>query len=294
VPASTTSGPRWRRARFAIVRSVAVTAPIEALAADERHRLAILFVVDPRSDLRLLLEDVEAAAHTDERRRLAGLLSHGLDGLAEVLHRSVGRLEPSGSISPWLAEYLQRRIHVTGWLLDHWDQAPPQHDSVVDAAQVQETLGSLERIFTEVRRDSDLRARLGWTNGPLSVDDGGAPFAATVDWSGEFETTLPVRGGLGFFLTEALANAMRHGAAGSTPRITIRCDRVTKEVQVTIENERRDDRDPVASKYGGLALLAGMARLFGWREFNAGPVDGRFVVSWRASVARRDQPGNPD
>ena len=47
--------------QFAIVRSVAVTAPIEALAADERHRLAILFLVDPQSDLRLLLEDVESA-----------------------------------------------------------------------------------------------------------------------------------------------------------------------------------------------------------------------------------------
>lgn len=33
--------------QFAIVRSVAVTAPIEALAADERHRLAILFLIDP-------------------------------------------------------------------------------------------------------------------------------------------------------------------------------------------------------------------------------------------------------
>ena len=33
--------------RFALVRSVAVTAPIEALEADERHRLGILFLVEP-------------------------------------------------------------------------------------------------------------------------------------------------------------------------------------------------------------------------------------------------------
>jgi len=280
--------------QFAIVRSVAVTAPIEALAADERHRLAILFVVDPRSDLRLLLEDVEAAAHTDERRRLAGLLSHGLDALADVLRRSVGRLESPGSVSPWLAEYLQRRIHVTGWLLDHWNEPPPPHDSVVDASQVHETLSSLERIFREVRGDSDLRSRLGWTNGPLSGSAGGPPFEGSVDWTDEYETTLPVRGGLGFFLTEVLANAMRHGAAGSVPRVTIRCDRVTKEVHFTIGNDRRDDRALPGSKYGGLALLSGMARLFGWREFAAGPVDGQFVVSWRAPVARRDQPGKPD
>jgi len=85
--------------QFAMVRSVAVTAPIEARAADERHRLAILFLIDPASDLRLLLEDVESAAHTDERRRLAGLLSHGLDSLADVLRRSVAGVS-AGSDPP--------------------------------------------------------------------------------------------------------------------------------------------------------------------------------------------------
>jgi hypothetical protein len=280
--------------QFAIVRSVAVTAPIEALSADERHRLAILFVVDPRSDLRLLLEDVEREAHTDERRRLAGLLSHGLDALADVLRRSLARTDASATLGPWLAEYLQRRIHVTGWLLDHWHDAPPPHDSVVDAAQVHETLHSLERIFTEVRRDSDLRSRLGWTNGPLSADTGAAPFTTSIDWPEDFDTTLPVRGGLGFFLTEVLANAMRHGAAGSTPRVAVRCDRVKTEALFVVENERRDDRPRSGGRYGGLALLAGMARLFGWADFTAAADGSRFIVSWRAPLARRDQSGKPD
>ncbi|MEO5895354.1 MAG: hypothetical protein ABIS06_06605, partial [Vicinamibacterales bacterium] len=280
--------------QFAIVRSVAVTAPIEALAADERHRLAILFVVDPQSDLRLLLEDVEKEAHTDERRRLAGLLSHGLDTLADVLRRSIGRPDRAASLSPWLAEYLQRRIHVTGWLLDHWHDSPPAHDSVVDAAQIHDTLQSLERVFSDVRRDSDLRSRLGWTNGPLSADTRAAPFATSIDWPEDFDTTLPVRGGLGFFLTEVLANAMRHGAAASTPRVTIRCDRVRNEALFVIENERRDDRPRSGGKYGGLALLGGMARLFGWHDFTASPDGGSFVVSWRAPLARRDQQGKPD
>ena len=237
--------------QFAIVRSVAVTAPIEALAADERHRLAILFLVDRQSDLRLLLEDVEAAAHTDERRRLAGLLSHGLDSLADVLRRSLGsdrgqtRVRPGSrsdpGLTPWLAEYLQRRIHVTAWLLDHWDAPPPPHDAVVDAAQAQETLRSLERVFAEVRNDTDLRARLGWANGPLADRGEARPFTADVDWPEEFETTLPVRGGLGFFLTEVLSNAMRHGATGSAPHVAIQCDRVRKELVFAVENHRRDD-----------------------------------------------------
>jgi hypothetical protein len=37
-----------------------------------------------------------------------------------------------------------------------------------------------------------------------------------------------------------------------------------------------------------------MARLFGWRTFTAGPHGSRFVVSWRAPLTRRDQPGQPD
>ena len=99
------------------------------------------------------------------------------------------------------------------WLLDHWNGSPPPHDSVVDAAQAQETLSSLERIFANVRSDPDLRARLGWANGPLAPGGGGQPFAPAIDWPDEFEMTLPIRGGLGFFLTEVLSNAMRHGAA---------------------------------------------------------------------------------
>ena len=284
--------------QFAIVRSVAVTAPIEALAADERHRLAILFVIDPESDLRLLLDDVEAEAHTDERRRLAGLLSHGLDALADVLRRSVaaadlGAAKP-GSLNSWLAEYLQRRIHVTAWLLDHWQGAPPAHDSVVDAVQIEETLISLKRVFTEVRGDGELRSRLGWTNGPLSAHTGGTPFSRSLDWPSEFEVTLPVRGGLGFFLTEVLANAMRHGASGSTPRVVVECDRVRNEAHFVVENQRRGERSQPGGKYGGLALLAGMARLFGWREFSAAPSGSAFVVSWRVPLARRDQRGRPD
>ncbi len=280
--------------QFAIVRSVAVTAPIEALAADERHRLAILFLVDPQSDLRLLLDDVELAAHTDERRRLAGLLSHGLDSLADVLRRSVAGPGAPTELSRWLAEYLQRRIHVIAWLLDHWNQPPPPHDSVIDAAQAGETVSSLQRIFAEVRHDGDLRSRLGWANGPLSDPGGAQPFAASADWPAEFEATLPVRGGLGFFLTEVLSNAMRHGAARSTPCVTIRCDRVKKELVFQVANDRRDARAPAGSKYGGLALLEGMARLFGWRDFTAAPDGERFVVSWRVQITRRDQPGKPD
>ena len=281
--------------QFALVRSVAVTAPIEALSADERHRLAILFLVDPNADLQLLLEDVEGAAHADERRRLAGLLSHGVDPLADVLRRTVladGKGDPSAG---WLAEYLQRRIHVTAWLLESWDAPPPAHEAVVDAAQARETLRSLEEIFDVVRRDIDLRARLGWANGPLSQPvSGSATFAASIDWPDEFELSLPVRGGLGFFLTEALSNAMRHGAPGTAPQLVVGCDRIRNELSFVVRNETRDSKPREGSRYGGLALLRGMARLFGWREFTANHTGRHFIVSWRAPMSRRDRPGRPD
>jgi hypothetical protein len=281
--------------QFALVRSVAVTAPIEALSADERHRLAILFLVDAKADLKLLLEDVESAAHADERRRLAGLLSHGVDPLADVLRRTIASERGGEELASWLAEYLQRRIHVTAWLLDHWDASPPPHDSVVDAAQARETLRSLEEIFQVVRQDSDLRIRLGWANGPLCDPATHRPtFAVSTEWPDEYEISLPVRGGLGFFLTEALANTMRHGAAGTVPRIVIDCDRIRNELAFLIENEIRDEQPREASRYGGVALLTGMSRLFGWREFSARVEGSTFVVSWRAPLRRRDRPGTPD
>jgi hypothetical protein len=296
VPIRIDTGDGGSAERFALVRSVAVTAPIDALEADERHRLGILFLVDPRSDLALLLEDVESDAHRDERKRLAGLLSHGLDALVQVLQRSLPGPGASGpsSLSAWLAEYLERRVHVTAWLLDHWDGEPPTHDAVVDGAQASETLSSLERVFAEARRDPELRSRLGWANGPLSSPSPRPTFSASVDWPAEYEMTLPVRGGLGFFLTEALSNAMRHGAPGSVPGVTVRCDRVRKELEVTIENERRDPRPASRSPYGGISLLEGMARLFGWREFAAGPRGLQYAVSWRAPLTRRDDPGKAD
>jgi len=87
---------------------------------------------------------------------------------------------------------------------------------------------------------------------------------------------------------------MRHGATGSSPHVTMQCDRVRKELVFAIENRRRDDDRRPASKDGSLTLLSGTARLFGWKEFNAAADGIRFVVAWRAPLTRRDQPGKPD
>ena len=285
--------------RYAVVRSVAVTAPIEALAADERHRLGILFLLDRDADLSLLTREIEHDARHDERRRLAGLLSHGVDTLARVLEHCLSQgadTAEAREFAAWLADYVERRLAVTAWLLDHWDAAPPAaHDSVVDHDQMAATIARFTRVFEVAARDRDLRTRLHWDNGTLSAPVAGAPIAADLDWPAAYVCTAPVRGGVGLFLGEALINAVRHGRPGSTPRVSLVCDRVRRDVHATVEN----DLAPAAAvdggeAYGGIAIMTTIARLFGWRDVAIGRVDRRFVVSWRMPASVRGQAGEAE
>jgi hypothetical protein len=262
--------------RYAIVRSVAVTAPIEALRADQRHRLGILFLIEPEADLALFSEELVSAAQGDERRKLAGLLSHGVDTLARVLgHCLEGAAEAGDGLgfAGWLADYLERRVLATAWLLEHWDADPPlPPDSSIEAAQARVTIERYCAIFARVREDPRLRSRLHWDNGVLS--DGLAPvgpppepapglapgpahpiltpahptqppdtgldlLSVTIDWPEDFWFACPLRGGFGLFLGEVLINAVKHGAPGSRPVIDITLDRVRKELVFTAENRLR-------------------------------------------------------
>lgn len=286
--------------RYAIVRSVAVTAPIEALAADERHRLGVLFVLEPDADLALLAEDLERDAHRDERRRLAGLLSHGVATLARVLEHCLGRPDPdpeTRDLTKWLAEYLERRLTVASWLLDHWDASPPlDRDSVVDAEQGRVTIERFEAIFRRVRDDRELRARLHWDNGTLAAwSPDGRVIETHVDWPESFEIVCPVRGGFGLFLSEVLANAVRHGRPGTVPVVTVRGDRVRKEIAFRVENESSSSNpEPRGEAYGGLAILKRLGALFEWRDMRFASTDGTFVAEWRAAATERGAAGQPD
>ena len=281
VPVAVTGENGQVERRYAVVRSVAVTAPIDALHADERHRLGVLVVLDEASDLQLLLEDTDAAAHRDERRRLAGLLSHGVDTLARVLEYSVSRGHDA-SFTAWLAGYLERRVSVTAWLLDHWDAQPPlPSESVIDAAQARATIDRFQSVLALAANERDLRQRLHWGNGTLSRLSG-RPLDVVVDWPDDMVVTCPVHGGFGLFLNELIVNAVRHGTPGTAPAITIVGDRVRGEVACEIRNAtdgpapHLDHVDP----YGGLAIVRAMVRLFDWQAFTIDTGDGQFVVKW--------------
>lgn len=280
-------------ARYAVVRSVAVTAPIEALSADERHRLGILFLLEPEADLALLTDELAGAARDAERRRLAGLLSHGVDTLARVLAHSLARGGDRGFLA-WLAGYVERRIRVTAWLLDHWEAEPPLPPAcAIEPSHARETVAALEKVFALAAADPELRSSLHWDNGALSRYAGGDVLAVAIDWPDRYWFPLPVRGGFGLFLEEVLVNAIRHGRPGAIPRLGLHLDRGRRELLCEVENEVRPEdgnRAPRVEPYGGRRLLEGMARLFGWQglAFEAG--GSVFRVSWRVPVSE-EAPG---
>jgi PAS domain-containing protein len=286
--------------RYAVVRSVAVTAQIEALAADERHRLGVFFVLDREADLGLIAADIAADAHRDERRRLAGLLSHGVDALARVLEHQLRAPEPTdaaGGFVAWLSEYLERRLTVTAWLLDHWDAAPPlPHDILIDGAQARATVARLTSVFEAARRDRSLRARLHWDNGTLSGTGDSAVLAVDLDWPADYVVTCPVRGGFGLFVGELITNAVRHGRPSTQPRVRIDCDRVRKELTLRIENAIEPSRLPAGAGdgYGGLSIVRAMARLFGWDEITCGAMGEVFVAAWSMPAIERGGRGEAD
>ncbi len=291
--------------RYAIVRSVAVTAPIEALKADERHRLGVLFVLEPEVDLTLLTEDLEAETRQDERRKLTGLLSHGVDALIRVLAHGLRGGDGAGSAasSPefiaWLGGYVDRRLRTTAWLLDHWDAEPPlPPDSAVEAAQAHTTIDRLASIFTLAAGDADLRARLHWDNGVLSErPDPSVPvFEVEMDWPEDLWFACPVRGGFGFFLGEVLINAIRHGRPGSTPSLRIALDRVRRELVFEVENDLRPDpgNPDRGESYGGRRILERLARLFEWQDLSFERRAGSYLVTWRVPASERGDPRRGD
>jgi hypothetical protein len=314
--------------RYAIVRSVAVTAPIEALRADERHRLAVLFLLEPEADLAVWSAELEGSTRADERRKLAALLAHGVDSLARVLAHCLETMESAGhgagagdgsgdggaggggggrgerdapAFTRWLASYLERRILATAWLLEHWDAEPPlPPDCSIEAAQARTTVASLRGILARVHDDARLRSRLHWDNGTLAqpLAEGREVLRAAIDWPDDYWFAAPVRGGFGFFLGEVLINAVRHGRPGTAPVLAVTLDPVRRELLFEVVNDLPQTAAPAADRgaesYGGRRILERLAHLCDWRDLRFVRGESTFQVSWRVPVSQRGDPRGAD
>jgi hypothetical protein len=231
---------------------------------------------------------LSSAAHRDERRRLAGLLTHGVDTLARVLEHTLAR-RGADEFSLWLAEYLERRISVTAWLLDHWDaRLPLARPHVIDADQARVTIARLADVLENVSDDRELRTRMHWDNGTLSSPQS-SPLSVDFDWPDDADVTCPVRGGFGLFLNELVANAARHGKSGTTPRLSITCDRVRGELVCRLENHASPHAQSLdrADAYGGMAIVRAMARLFDWPDLSWRQDGDRVSVTWAMPFGTR-------
>jgi hypothetical protein len=79
------------------------------------------------------------------------------------------------------------------------------------------------------------------------------------------------------------------------PAITIRGDRVRKEIVFRVENECPGPiAQPRGEAYGGMAILNRLGRLFEWRDMTFGFAGGKFVAEWRAPVSERGPAGQAD
>jgi len=280
--------------RYAVIRSVAVKAPIHMIGADERHRLGILFLIEEQADLSLLTGPLTDRVMEEERRKLSGLLNHGVDTLARLLNHRLERGD-NDAFNVWLSGYIQRRIRVVAWLLEQWDASPiPAGTALIQAGNAQATLQRLGEAFAFVRESSSLRSQLHWNNGTLSgpFEPGEAVFETLFNWPGSFSFSLPVRGGLGFFLGEVLVNAIRHGVPGDKPQVKVHCDRLTGELLFQISNRMGEHRsqpaDQPGKKYGGKSILVQLARLFGWSSISFKQVDDVYSVCWSVAVSEAE------
>ncbi len=291
--------------RYAIVRSVGVTAPIRALNADERHRLGILFVLNEEFDLQILMNEFENQIATSEKRLLAGLMNHGIDTLCRVLSEHLSVLvqdsnEKNTEFVDWLAKYLSQRISVVAWILENWGSEPRIHEQrILTRRSVENTIARFQTLFQLAGKNRTIREQLHWNNGLLSGNsrdnDQGAVINSKFDWSDEYVFQIPIDGSFGFFIGEALVNAVRHGLPGSTLRFSITHDsarnelffRLTNQVDVNKIGEAVGGNVPGHKPYGGFEIMKEIARFSGWSEPRLTIDKGIAELSWSINSIQR-------
>ena len=254
--------------KFAIIRSVAVSAPIQALEADQRHRLGILFIINQEFDVMYLLSQKEQQTKSLEKKLLSGLMNHGLESLARMLSESTDAFEgtqPNEILLKWLAHYLSRRVGVVSWLMENWDKKPIALDQrVLNCDSITDTVTKLEMFFQFAAKDRSIRQQLHWNNGILSEPTESAIIDYEIDCPPECFFQIPREGLFGFFLNEVLVNAIKHGVPGSQIQLYVAWDPIRSEFQFKVSNQSRKKNDGQLKPYGGVNILKQICELCGW------------------------------
>ena len=279
-----------REGGFAVVRSIAIEQPIPSFHADERHRLGILFLLDEEADLSLYLANRLRQGREEERARLSGLLDHGLVRstrlVAQMNRASSGREE----LGTELASGLTRRVEAISWLLERWGRPADAYfpESVV-RARCEATLERSEALMRAALDDAELRRRLGWNNGTLAEsNDSGAVLEWRLDWPDGVALPQPAPGLFGFLIDELVANAACHGIPGSVPHFRVDYDPGRRELEFEFRNQAELRGEPPRRPFGGLALLAEIARACRFEAWQSGMEGGEFVVRFHAPTVRID------
>lgn len=286
---------------YAVVRSVSVTAPIATLSADHRHRLGILFVLDEENDLAILLEDRLKEAQKEERQKLSGLLSHGLELFTRVMARSMSTKysfdadQKAGQpdLLNWISEHINHRLNVVCWTLDHWgegSQTSDRREVLLDKSSVENQLKNLQTVFQIAATDRSLREQLHWNNGPASLDslqevERRSLLKIQVDWPENVFATERYKGSLAFLLSELLVNAAKHGSPDLGIQAKVNYDPVRRELVFEIVNGIQSELvgqvDSSMKKYGGLQIVNQIADLCQWAPLKVINGEGRFSVVLR-------------
>lgn len=256
------------------------------------------------AELSLHLERALADARQDERNRLAGIVDHGADTLARVLAaRLAGAMDDEAlRLCQWLSDYLLRRLHVTQWVLDRWGGPPClEAGCILGPDHLRGALAQHEGVFAVVGRDAELRARLHWNNGTLAAPGPpGEPWVrAFIDWPEDWRLTAPAEGLFGYVLGEALVNAIKHGTPGVPIELDVDLDRGRRELCLRLRNACEapaagaEAESPKAKAYGGLAIVAELARICAWPLEHRRDA-GAFELRWRCPVTPERAPAQVD
>ncbi|MGB5758139.1 MAG: ATP-binding protein, partial [Acidimicrobiales bacterium] len=89
-----------------------------------------------------------------------------------------------------------------------------------------------------------------------------------------------VAGGAHRIVQESLTNAIKHGGPAVAVEVRLTCHGDELEIRITNSIDRAASADPARTAGAGLAGMAERADVLGG-TFDAGPMDGRFVVTAR-------------